>query len=148
MSIGWLYTQTLCARLVAPVARLRSNMVWSCGSSTLPIFMPYFLPYALAAVSPSSGNDRTSLVIGRVQLPGWGTANDRGPHCSGSRSSAPADGPGRGIGHSHVTNRFDPTKAHAASRSVAAFARRDEAFAPQGATGESIGVVRGPCLVC
>jgi hypothetical protein len=37
-------------------------------------------------------------------------------------------------------NRFDPTKAHAVPRGVAL---RDEAYAPQGVTGESIRVVGG-----
>jgi hypothetical protein len=42
------------------------------------------------------------------------------------------------IGYSHLVNRFDPTKVHADPRSVA---RRDEVYAPQGVTGESIRVI-------
>lgn len=53
MSIERLYTQRHCTRPVAPVARPTSNIVWSSGSSTLPIFVPY----ALEAVSPSNDNE-------------------------------------------------------------------------------------------
>jgi hypothetical protein len=42
------------------------------------------------------------------------------------------------IGYSQVMNWFDPTRAHAVSRSVVL---RDEVYAPQGITGESIRVV-------
>jgi hypothetical protein len=44
------------------------------------------------------------------------------------------------IGYSHAMNWFDPTKAHAVPRSVAV---RDEVYARQGFTGESIRVVGG-----
>ena len=44
------------------------------------------------------------------------------------------------IGHSHVMNWFDPTKAHAVSRSIALC---DKVYAPQGVTGESISVGGG-----
>jgi hypothetical protein len=44
------------------------------------------------------------------------------------------------VGYSHVMDWFDPTKAHAVPRSVAL---RDQVYAPQGVTGESIRVVGG-----
>lgn len=42
------------------------------------------------------------------------------------------------MSYAEVMTRFDPTKAHAVACSVAL---RDEVYAPQGVTGESIRVV-------